>query len=359
MEKDGKAVRGRGAVANPTGRFERLTFEADPRDPADDGEEFTAVQPRTAFYRDSSKSIVTENDSPDIGFRFSVNPYRGCEHGCAYCYARPTHEYLGHSAGMDFETKIYVKERAPELLREKLMSRSWEPEAIFFSGITDCYQPVERKLKLTRRCLEVLAEFKNPGGVITKNALVTRDLDVFRRMHEYRGVFVFLSVTSLDDELAAVLEPRTSRPRARLEAIRRLAEAGIPVGVNVAPVIPGLTDHELPAILKAAAEAGATMAGFTPLRLPLTVAPLFEEWLNVHRPLRAKKVLDLIRMVRGGKLNDANFGSRMRGEGPIADQMRQLFHVHARRLGLNRRDLELSADRFTRPSRAGDQLELF
>lgn len=355
MSQDQKGFRGRGAVANPTGRFESLTFQDDPefQDPVFDEE---SSSPRTLFFRDASKSIVTQNDSPDIGFEFSVNPYRGCEHGCAYCYARPTHEYLGHSAGLDFESKIYVKDAAPELLREKLMSKSWRPAPIFFSGITDCYQPVERRLRLTRRCLEVLAEFGNPAGLITKNQLITRDLDVLKRLRDINGVFVFLSVTSLDDSLAAELEPRTSRPQARLEAIRQLAAAGIPVGVNVAPVIPGLTDHEMPAILKAAADAGAKFAGFTPVRLPLTVAPLFEAWLKARRPLKEKKILEAIRSLRGGTLNDPCFGSRMRGEGPIADQIRQLFKIHERRLGLNREDLHLSTEHFRRP---GDQMNLF
>ena len=223
---------------------------------------------RTQFFKDHSKTVIARNDSPDVGFSASLNPYRGCEHGCIYCYARPTHEYLGFSAGLDFESKIMVKEDAPELLRAELLSPKWQPQVIFMSGVTDCYQPVERKLKLTRRCLEVLAEFRNPVFIITKNRLVTRDIDLLSELARHQAAAVWLSITTLDPELRKVMEPRTSPPAARLAAIRELAQAGIPVGVNVAPVIPGLTDHEMPAILQAAAEAGATAAGYTVVRLP-------------------------------------------------------------------------------------------
>ncbi len=313
---------------------------------------------RTQFFKDSSKSVVSENSSPDIGFRFSVNPYRGCEHGCAYCYARPTHEYLGYSAGLDFESKIFVKEDAPKLLREKLMSRSWRPETIAMSGVTDCYQPIERKLQLTRQCLEVLLEFKNPVGIITKNKLVTRDLDLLSKFAKFDGAMVYLSITSLDAKLIEALEPRTSRPEARLAAIRELSAAGVPVGVNIAPVIPGLTDHEIPAILKAAREAGATHAGYVPVRLPLSVTPLFSEWLEVHRPEKKDKVLELIRSLRGGKLNDPRFGTRMKGEGAIASNLEQMFRIYSRREGLNEKEFRLSADHFQKPD-PGRQLSLF
>ena len=346
-------IKGRGSSHNSDNRFERLSYRYDLTD-LPEGEE--APMLRTTFMRDSSRSIVTENKSPDIPFSFSINPYRGCEHGCAYCYARPTHEYLGFSAGLDFESKIFVKENAAELLREKLMSRSWEPQLIAISGVTDCYQPIERKLKLTRACLEVLEKFRNPCGLITKNALVTRDLDILERMAKLQLVNVFLSVTTLDEELGAALEPRTSRPQSRLRAIRELAERGIPVGVNVAPIIPGLTDHELPRILEEAAKAGATMAGFVPVRLPLTVLPIFSEWLEVHRPEKKEKVLGLIRSLRGGKLNDANFGSRMTGEGAVADNIRQMFQIYSRKYGLNKKYQKLSTEHFSRP---GDQLTFF
>lgn len=340
-------VTGRGANLNPKNRFEKSNTEIDVLGPAfPDETEFPLL--RTEFRRDFSKSIVSENDSPDIGFRYSVNPYRGCEHGCAYCYARPTHEYLGFSAGLDFESKILVKEEAPTLLRERLMSRAWEGEAIFFSGITDCYQPIEREKKLTRSCLEVMSEFRNPVGIITKNALVTRDIDLLAPMAAMRTALVYISVTTLDDQLGRDLEPRTSRPEARLRAIRLLADAGIPVGVNVAPVIPGLNDHEMPAILEAARDAGAKTAGFTPVRLPLTVLPIFTEWLTQNRPERKEKILSLIRDIRGGKLNDSNFGSRMRGEGPVAENLRQMFKVYSRKLGFHEHSAGLTSEHFRR-----------
>lgn len=348
-------IKGRGASSQQGNRFEKNQIVLEPQDWDNYSDEEKPLL-RTEFLRDSSKSILTENKSPDIGFRFSVNSYRGCEHGCAYCYARPTHEYLGFSPGLDFESKIMVKENGPELLYEKLMSKSYQPEPIFMSGVTDCYQPIERKLQLTRKCLEVLLKFKNPVGIITKNQLVTRDIDLLKQFAEFGGVLVFLSITTLDSDLCAALEPRTSRPEARLRAIKELAKAGIPVGVNVAPVIPGLTDHEMPQILKAASEAGATSAGYTPLRLPLSVTPLFSEWLETHRPEKKEKVLSLIRDLRGGKLNDAEFGSRMRGEGPIAANLEQMFKIYSTKYKLNAKDFDLSTEQFARP---GDQMSFF
>ncbi|HEX7674470.1 MAG TPA: PA0069 family radical SAM protein [Bdellovibrio sp.] len=346
-----KDIRGRGASSNIPNRFDSLQYEAEPQDfdnylIDEDG------KPRlqTQIIKDSSRTVLTKNDSPDIGFTYSVNPYRGCEHGCIYCYARPTHEYLGMSAGLDFESKIMVKYDAPQLLEEALMKKSWQPEVIVMSGVTDCYQPLERRMQLTRGCLQVLAKFKNPGYIITKNALVTRDIDVLQEMAAYQGIGVMISITSLDNDLIEVLEPRTSRPAARLKAIEELTKAGIPVGVNVAPTILGLTDHEMPAILKAASEAGATSAGYTVMRLPLSVAPLFEEWLEVHRPLRRDKVINAVKDIRGGKMNDANFGSRMRGEGPRAEQLKQVFDIYTRKYGLNLKDFRVSADSFKRPT---------
>jgi DNA repair photolyase len=351
-----KNSKGRGASDDPANRFLKNHTVLEPYE----GEEYLeegAERPlvRTEFFKDSSRTIVSENNSPDIPFTYSVNPYKGCEHGCAYCYARPTHEYLGLSAGLDFESKIFVKEDAPELLRQKLMSRSWKGEQITVSGNTDCYQPVERKLQLTRQCLQVLQHFKNPVSMITKNALITRDIDILSDMANWQGAITFISVTSLDPELCSVLEPRTSRPQARLNAIAQLSAAGIPTGVNVAPVIPGLNDHEIPAILKAARQAGAQFAGFVPLRLPLTVAPLFEQWLEEHRPARKDKVLSNIRDMRGGKLNNSQFGERMRGQGAIAANIRQMFEICARKEGYSRERIQLNSAQFARP---GDQLSL-
>jgi len=333
----------RGAAGNPANRFEKIHLEPDADwDPEEE------PLPTTQFLRDHSATIIARNNSPDIGFEASVNPYRGCEHGCIYCYARPTHEFLGFSAGLDFETRIMVKERAPELLRDELSSPKWKPQVIAMSGVTDCYQPVERRLKLTRRCLEVLADFRNPVGIVTKNHLVTRDIDVLSELARHNAVVVFVSVTTLDTDLRKVMEPRTSPPAARLAAIEALARAGIPVGVLVAPVIPGLTDHEMPAILSAAVKAGAKFAGHVVLRLPYAVAPLFADWLGRHFPDRKDKVLNRIRSIRGGKLNDAQFGSRMTGEGIFADQIHQMFKVACRKAGIEGNHLELSTAHFRR-----------
>lgn len=352
-----KNITGRGASSNAGNRFDKHSYEPTPED-HDNYHDPDEEQPRlyTEILQDHSKTILTENKSPDIGFRYSVNAYRGCEHGCAYCYARPTHEYLGYSAGLDFESKIFVKEKAPEQLRAALMKKSWQPEAIAMSGVTDCYQPLERKMELTKRCLEVLLEFRNPTWLITKNSLILRDIEIFKQMNEYNGVAIMLSVTTLDADLARMLEPRTAHPRSRLKAVEELAKAGIPVGVNVAPVIPGLTDHEMPAILKTASEAGATFAGYTAVRLPLSVAPLFEEWLEVHCPLKKEKVLSLIRDMRGGKLNDANFGSRMQGHGAVAENFEKMYDLYCRKFHLNEKRIELSTAHFRRPPQPGDQM---
>jgi DNA repair photolyase len=347
--------RGRGAQSNETGRFHRNKTESDFSDYGFLEEDETSLL-RTEFLKDSSRTIITENKSPDIPFRYSLNAYRGCEHGCAYCYARPTHEYLGLSAGLDFESRIFVKESAPELLREKLMSKSWVPDSITMSGVTDCYQPAERKFELTRRCLQVFAEFLNPVAMITKNQLILRDIDLLQELAKYDCAVVFISVTTLDTDLARTLEPRTSSPAARLRTIEALARAGVPVGVNIAPVIPGLTDHEMPLILKAASEAGAKSAGYTPLRLPLSVNPIFQEWLEANRPERKERVLSAIRSIRGGELNSSEFGSRMRGSGAQAENMRTMFHLFKRKYRLDQSKFKLSTEHFRRP---GDQLSLF
>jgi len=340
--------RGRGAVGNPLNRFERLEVELEVPPPD---------RVATLVLRDTSRSVIARNDSPDVPFDASLNPYRGCEHGCAYCYARPSHEYLGFSAGLDFESRILVKEQAPELLRRELTSPRWRPQTLALSGVTDPYQPVERKLRITRRCLEVLAELRNPVGVITKSHLVTRDADLLAELAAVGAARVALSVTTLDVGLARRLEPRAASPNERLRAIAELTAAGIPVTVMVAPVIPGLTDHEMPAILDAAAAAGAESAGFVPLRLPGAVAGLFEGWLEAHFPERKEKVLNRVRELRGGRLNDPRFGHRMRGDGVFAEQIRTLFRTARRRAGLDRRGQPLSTAAFRR--KGIDQLALF
>ena len=346
-----ESIGGRGASHNPANRYIPLNYEQDPAriDP-------DAPSPHTQFYRDSSRSIIATNDSTDVGFTHSINVYRGCEHGCAYCYARPFHEYLGFSAGLDFETRIMVKELAPELLRGELMAKSWRPVVLAMSGVTDAYQPIERKLQLTRRCLQVLAEFRNPVGIVTKNQLVTRDIDVLAELASFHAASVSLTVTTLDADLAGKLEPRASRPAARLTAIAELAKAGVPVGVMVAPIIPGLNDHEIPAILEAVRDAGARHAGYTMVRLPGAVAGLFQAWLAQHYPQRREKVLGRIRGMRGGRLNDPRMGSRMRGEGVQAELVRNLFKLHRNRLGLNREVPELSTASFRRPGPAQGSL---
>ncbi|MCU1228058.1 MAG: repair photolyase [Acidobacteria bacterium] len=352
MNDPNAPIKGRGASWNPQNRFESLAYFVDDDAHIDDD----APAPRTIFLRDPTRTIITHNDSPDVGFDYSINPYRGCEHGCIYCFARPTHEYLGFSAGLDFETKILVKEDAPELLREELSSPKWTPQTIAISGVTDAFQPIERKLEITRRCLGVLAEFRNPIVIITKNHLVTRDVDHLAELASHGAVSVNVSVTTLDAELARTMEPRTSSPELRLRAIETLAKAGVPVGVMVAPVVPAITDHEMPKILAAAADAGATSAGFVVLRLPWAVAPLFEKWLDEHFPDRKDKVLNRVRDLRGGKLYDAKWGVRGRGEGIFAEQFRAIFDVTCRRLHLNERSYELSAAAF---QRRGRQATLF
>jgi DNA repair photolyase len=355
MDEPVQPIRGRGASANLQNRFEKLGYAVDP----DAETPPEAGRPATQFYRDASKSIIAYNDSPDVGFDASINPYRGCEHGCAYCYARPTHEYLGWSAGLDFESRIMVKEDAPELLRRELSSKKWEPQVLAISGVTDCYQPIERKLRLTRRILEVLAEFRNPCVIITKNRLVARDIDVLQELARHHCVAVFVSVTTLDLSLNRLLEPRTSSPEQRLETIGQLADAGVPVGTLVAPIIPGLTDHEIAPIIQAVARAGGKFAGYVVLRLPWAVAPLFEQWLEQHFPDRKEKVLNRIREIRGGGLNKSEFGERMKGQGIFAEQIESMFTVACRKAGILGRSPELGTENFARPTYVGDQFDLF
>jgi DNA repair photolyase len=349
-------VRGRGASWSPANRFEKLHVDLTDIDSVD-VDPATDEQPRrpTQYFRDGTKSIITRNNSPDVGFETSLNPYRGCEHGCIYCYARPTHEYLGFSAGLDFESKIMVKTSASELLGTELESPRWQPQTLVLSGVTDPYQPIERKLRITRGCLEVLAKFRNPVAIITKNRLVTRDVDILRELAACNAVAVNISVTSLDANLQRVLEPRTSSPQARLDAIRQLRSAGIPTGVMVAPIIPGLTDHEVPKILDACAKAGAEFAGYTIIRLPWAVAPLFEHWLEEHFPDRKEKVLGRIRDMRGNRLNNSQWHTRMTGEGIFAEQIASLFRVSCRHAGIGERPT-LSTASFQRTK---EQLKLF
>jgi DNA repair photolyase len=287
----------------------------------------------------------------------SVNPYRGCEHGCIYCFARPTHEYLGLSSGLDFETKIYMKPRAPELLAEKLSLKSWEPKVLMLSGVTDCYQPLEKKMRITRGCFEVLRDFRNPAAIVTKNALVARDGDIFEEMAAYDCISVNLSVTTLDGHLSRIMEPRASQPHLRLHAIEALSKRGVPVGVMIGPVVPGLTDHEIPAILKACADAGAVGANYTMLRLPYGVKDLFSTWLEQHFPEKKDKVLGHVRGVRDGKLNSAAFGERMRGTGVYAAQIADIFALYKKKYGLNKRK-SLTTEHFRRDARGG-QMSLF
>jgi len=344
---------GRGAAENPPNRFERRHTVEDPE--ALEEDELRRVP--TEFLRDASRNVLSENDSPDVGFRWSVNPYRGCEHGCVYCYARPTHEYLGFSAGLDFETKIVVKHDAPALLARVLQKPSWTPETIVMSGNTDCYQPAERRLRLTRGCLQVLARHRHPAGIITKTHLVTRDLDVLREMATLDLVGVHVSITSLRDAITAAMEPRTSRPARRLEAVARLADAGVPVGVMVAPVIPGLTDEELPDILEAAAAAGARSASYQLVRLPGAVQDLFRAWLYRAFPGRADAVWNRILDIRSGNPGESRFGVRMRGTGPWAGVLDGLFHTARRRHGLERTLPPRATHHFRRL--AGGQMGLF
>ena len=374
---------GRGAQSNPSNRFARIEYvedlsflddqnaaavgrmQTDCQDTIADarGSDVDAdtqvPRVRTEYFVDVSKSVVSENDSPDVFFRYSVNPYRGCSHGCSYCYARPTHEYLGLSAGLDFESKIFVKERAPELFRDWLARDGYRPELVMMSGVTDCYQPAERHFRLTRRCLEVALEARQPIAIITKNALVTRDLDLLRPMAERNLISVALSVTSLDQSLTRVMEPRTSSPAARLRAIRELTDAGVPTHVMVAPIIPSLNDSEIPTILRAARDAGATSAAYVLLRLPLTVKPVFLEWLERVLPSQKERIESRLRETRGGQLYENDFGTRMTGRGEIADQIRQTFELFARKYRLTHGHRSLDDSQFRRPVPKSGQLRLF
>jgi DNA repair photolyase len=354
-----KKFKGRGAQFNPKNRFERLNIESFNDDEFDGFYSENNINKRipTQYFKDSSKTVISVNDSVDIDFDYSFNPYRGCEHGCIYCYARPSHEFLGFSPGLDFETKIMIKEDAPMLLEKELKKKSYKPDIIIFSGNTDCYQPVESKLKLTRRALEVCLKYRNPVGLITKNALVLRDLDILKEMSKKDFISVTITITSLDKFLISKMEPRTSVPSKRLETIKKLAENKIPVGVNVAPVIPGFNDEEIPSILKAASEMGAEFAGFILLRLPYAVKDIFINWLKIEFPQKSNKIINRIKDIRGGKLNNSEFGKRFSGQGEFAETIKNLFSLSCKKYGLNKRDYRLSVEGFRK--KANEQLEMF
>ena len=349
-------IKGRGSRSNPTNRFTTLEVGFDPEF-MDGNEQFEDYgSPNTTFLKDSSATIISTNSSPDVGFDASINPYRGCEHGCSYCYARPTHEYFGFSTGLDFETKILVKENAATLLKKELSKKSWAPQVVALSGVTDAYQPVERRLRITRSCIEVLSDHMNPLTIITKNALVTRDIDLLIPMAQQNACKIAISVTTLDEKLSGDLEPRASRPTARLEAIKRISDAGIPCGVLIAPVIPGLTEFEIPNILQGAADAGAQFAGYTVLRLPLGVGPIFDEWLINHRPGYREKIMNRLKSLRNGKVNSSKFGERMKSKGNFADEIRFLFQTGLKKSKLSHAWPKLSTEHFKREP---NQLELF
>ena len=360
-----EARKGRGSTVNPSGRFERYRREAFTDDWSNpgcrDGGGTDYVPPpiRTEVGVDATKTIIAYNASPDIGFDRSINPYRGCEHGCVYCFARPTHSYFGLSAGLDFETKLFAKPEAARLLEAELAAPKYVCQPIAMGTNTDPYQPVERSFKVTRSILAVLERCEHPVTIVTKSALVARDADILARMAAKNLAWVGVSVTTLDKELARRMEPRAATPARRLAAIRALAEAGVPVGVMVAPVVPAVTDHKLEAILEAARDAGASSAGFIMLRLPYEIKDLWMEWLDVHAPMKKKRVLELIRGMRNGKLNDGEFGSRFRPTGGYAGMIRQRFMIAARRLGLEREGRPLDCTQFKKPVLPGQQLALF
>ncbi len=352
----GSQTRGRGAKLNMSGRFERFS-----RSLFDDGWQGLEELPpfRTQVFEETPKTIITRNDSPDISFDRSINPYRGCEHGCSYCYARPTHAYMGLSPGLDFETKLFAKANAPELLRAELSAKGYSPRTIALGANTDAYQPIERNHRITRRVLEVLAEFRHPVGIVTKSALVTRDIDILKPMAELGLVKVAVSVTTLDAKLARAMEPRAATPSKRLAALEMLAAAGIPTVVMVAPIIPAVNDSEIEAILKAARDAGACEAGYVMLRLPLESRDVFKDWLEAALPDRAHKVMALVKSVRDGKESDSAWGRRMTGTGPYAWTIGRRFELACQRLGFNLTRLRLSTDHFRRPPQLGEQLTLF
>jgi DNA repair photolyase len=352
-DKSSTYFKGRGAQLNPHNRFLKNDYVKEHAEGIDDWEE---SDQKTSFIFGESKSVVNKVDSPDVGMAYSLNPYQGCEHGCTYCYARNSHEYWGFSAGLEFERKIIVKKDAPQLFRKFLEKKGWAAEIISLSGNTDCYQPAERKFKLTRQLLEIAREFKQPIGMITKNALVLRDLDILKEMAQEKLCMVYVSINSLNEDLRLKMEPRTATAVQRLKVVEQLSAAGIPVGVMVAPLIPGLSDHEVPAILKAVAERGAVKAGYTVVRLNGAIGGIFKDWLEKNYPDRFDKVWHMIQSCHGGQVNDSRFGERMKGKGNIAQLISDTFKLHCRLNKLNLSPIELDSSKFRVPKA---QLDLF
>ena len=355
-----RAVRGRGAVSNPEGRFETIRHQWEDDGWSHELLDETAARPRTEVTEERARSVISRNDSPDIHFTQAINPYRGCEHGCIYCFARPSHSYLNLSPGLDFETKLRAKSNLAEVLRIDLAKRGYVVSPINIGSNTDPYQPVEKRWQLTRAALQVLAECHHPCTIVTKNALVERDLDILVPMARENLVQVFVSINSLDNQLAAKLEPRASAPHRRIKAIRTIAEAGVPVGVLVAPIIPALNDKDMEAVLEQAADAGALCAGYTTLRLPYELKALFREWLALHAPQRAAHVMSLVQQMNGGRDYDSDFATRMRGQGVFAELLRRRFDLASRRHGYGRaRELKLDTSRFVPPRKPSPQGDLF
>jgi len=333
--------KGRGTDQNPANRFDKIEYVKDETENFENSE-----RPKTQYFEDTSKSVITFNDSPDINFNASLNIYRGCEHGCIYCYARPSHEFLSLSSGLDFETKIFIKYKAPEQLYKALSSKKWKPQIVMLSSNTDCYQPVEKKLKLTRSCLEIFHKFHNPVSIVTKNKMITRDIDILQEMAKLNTVSVVFSITSLDNRLISVMEPQTSKPHLKFEAAKKLNEAGIPTGILIAPVIPGLTDSEIPEILNQAADAGVKNASYIMLRLPFGNKELFINWLEKYFPDRKEKIINKLKDLFDGKLYKSDFHLRGRGEGPYAGQVADIFKITCKKLGINEKSYNLTVAHF-------------
>ena len=352
-EQDFQYLKGRGAQVNPHNKFLKNSYVKEHDEGIDDWEE---TDHKTTFLFESSKSVVNKVDSPDVGMAYSLNPYQGCEHGCTYCYARNSHQYWGYSAGIEFERKIIVKKDAPTLFKKFLERKGWDATTISLSGNTDCYQPAERKFKLTRQLLEIALEYKQPIGMITKNSLILRDQDILQEMARQNLCMVYVSINSLNESLRQVMEPRTTTAKQRLKIVEQLSAAGIPMGVMVAPLIPGLSDHEIPSILKAVASAGAIKAGYTIVRLNGAIGGIFEDWLRKNFPDRFEKVWHMIQSCHGGTVNDSRFGERMRGNGNIAQMISDSFKLHCRLNGLNQQEIMLDHTLFKVPS---DQMSLF